>query len=72
MPTPATSPRTREPSAALTSGGYVNCAAGDLGPNEAVVIPAGQSATGEHLLVVGYTTSGSTRIFRIVTAGDSE
>jgi choice-of-anchor I-like protein len=51
---------------------YVNCAAGDLEPLEARVIPAGQSPTGDSLLVVSYGTSGSTRLFRIVTARRSD
>jgi DNA-binding beta-propeller fold protein YncE len=45
---------------------YVNCAAGDLAPEEALVIPAGQSPTGDPLLIASYTTSGSTRVFRIM------
>jgi DNA-binding beta-propeller fold protein YncE len=45
---------------------YVNCAAGDLEPTAVSVIPAGQSPTGDPLLVVGYPNSGSTRVFRIV------
>jgi hypothetical protein len=48
---------------------YVNCAAGDLGPEGLLVIPAAQSPTGEALLAVGFETSGSTRLFRIGTVG---
>jgi hypothetical protein len=47
------------------TGLYVNCAAGDLGPEGLLVIPADESPVGAPLLVVGYQTSGSTRVFRI-------
>jgi 2',3'-cyclic-nucleotide 2'-phosphodiesterase/3'-nucleotidase/5'-nucleotidase len=49
------------------TGLYVNCAAGDLGPEGLLVIPADESPVGAPLLVVGYQTSGSTRVFRIAT-----
>ncbi len=48
---------------------YVNCAAGDLGPEGLLVIPAAQSPTGEALLAVAFETSGSTRLFRIRAVG---
>jgi 2',3'-cyclic-nucleotide 2'-phosphodiesterase/3'-nucleotidase/5'-nucleotidase len=44
----------------------VNCAAGDLGPEGILFIPARQSPIGKDLLVVAFETSGSTRVFRIV------
>ena len=47
---------------------YVNCAAGDLGPEGLLFIPARQSPTGEALLAVAFETSGSMRLFRIGTA----
>jgi hypothetical protein len=48
---------------------YVNCAAGDLGPEGLLVIPAEQSPTREALLAVAFETSGSTRLFRITKVG---
>ncbi len=39
--------------------------AGDLGPEGIVFVPAAQSPTNEHLLIVSYEVSGSVRIFRI-------
>jgi hypothetical protein len=51
---------------------YVNCAAGDLGPEGLLVIPAEQSPIGEPLLAVGYQTSGSTGLFRIVRTRHAE
>jgi hypothetical protein len=46
---------------------YVNCAAGDLGPEGLLVIPAERSPIRAPLLVVAFETSGSTRVFRIAT-----
>lgn len=46
----------------------VNCAAGDLGPEGILFIPAHLSPNRRPLLVVNYETSGSTRIFEIVPA----
>ena len=43
----------------------VNCAAGDLGPEGVLFIPAQDSPTGTDLLVVAFEISGSTTIFRI-------
>jgi hypothetical protein len=44
---------------------FVNCDAGDLGPEGALFIPAYLSPIWRPLLVVTYETSGSTTIFRI-------
>jgi hypothetical protein len=57
---------TRDPKAAGEDTDlFVNCAAGDLGPEGVLFIPAQDSRTGTDLLVVAFETSGSTTIFRI-------
>jgi hypothetical protein len=58
---------TRDPKAAGEddTDRVVNCAAGDLGPEGVLFIPAHDSPIGEDLLVVAFETSGSTTIFRI-------
>lgn len=43
----------------------INCAAGDLGPEGLLFIPAALSPNFRHLLVVAYETSGSIRAFAI-------
>jgi hypothetical protein len=43
----------------------INCAAGDLGPEGLLFIPAALSPTFRPLLVVTYETSGSIRVFGI-------
>ena len=42
-----------------------NPAAGDLGPESIIVIPADQSPDGNILLVVGNEVSGTTTIYQI-------
>jgi 2',3'-cyclic-nucleotide 2'-phosphodiesterase / 3'-nucleotidase / 5'-nucleotidase len=44
---------------------YVNCAAGDLGPEGVLFLPKDESPIGTALLVVSYETSGSVRLFAV-------
>ena len=43
----------------------INCAAGDLGPEGVLFIPAWLSPNFRPLLVVNYETSGSTRVWQV-------
>lgn len=51
---------------------FVNCAAGDLGPEGVLFIPKDRSPDSTALLVVTYETSGSFRLFAVKAGRDRE